>query len=444
MWSRQAIRVFLALVLVLGCGAVVHAQTCGPMDVVFVVDNTGSMGNVIAEVQAQVNSIADTVTTSSGGDFQFGLVIAPANNVHVLLDLAPNNRQALTEAVGKMVTQGSCGEPAEWDEGLNTVLNNLQEGRTFASGNGSQTGDFNGRFRANATKLIIVITDARPGGVTGCDHVTGDRGLTLAMADNAASRNILIPTVFVPTDSAEAFGFTDSIRNILSDVANTTDSLFMVTKPDASDLASIIRELIISCGSGRLRVEPTELVLDIGETGQVTVTNFRPGDNFDDITYRAFGLPGDSTYKFTRVAPQLTGTDRQTLDITIGTETPTGTYVVPITARRNATGRTSVDYVLVYVGCLPPIILGAPGHQPESQTVPPGMRATLKVAPDGSGGFRYQWYRGFRGMTFSPIEGATGPTFTTPVVTGQESYWVRVSNACGSVDSQTAIVSPRP
>ena len=431
------------VVLVLGCGAVVNAQTCGPMDVVFVVDNTGSMGNVISEVQAQVNSIADTVAISSGGDFQFGLVTAPSNNVNVLLDLAPNNHAALTAAVAKMTTEGSCGEPAEWDEALNTVLNNLQKDRSIASNNGAQIGNFNGRFRANATKIIIVITDARPGGVTGCDFVAGDRALTLAMADNAASRNILIPTVFVPTDSAVAFGFTDTVRNVLSDVAATTDSLFMVTKPDASDLAGIIRELIISCGSGRLRVEPTELVLDIGQTGSVNVTNFRPGADLNDITYRAFGLPGDSTYAFTRIAPQIANTDLQKLDITIGPETPTGTYVVPITARRNTTGRTSVDYVLVYVGCLPPIILGAPGHQPESQTVPAGMRATLKVAPEGSGGFRYQWYRGYRGMTFSPIDGATGPTYTTPVVTGQESYWVRVTNPCGTVDSQTAVVSPQ-
>lgn len=413
------------------------------MDVVFVVDNTGSMTEVIAEVQAQVNSIADSVAVSSGGDFQFGLVTAPANNVNVLLDLAPNNHAALTAAVAKMATEGSCGEPAAWDEGLNTVLNNLQEDREINSKNGVQIGNFNGRFRANATKIIIVITDARPSGVTGCDHVAGDRALTLAMADMAASRNILIPTVFVPTLSAKEFGFTDSVRNILSDVAATTDSLFMVTKEDASDLASIIRELIISCGSGRLRVEPNELVLDIGQTGSVNVTNFRPGDNLEDVTYRAFGLPGNSTYQFSRQSPQVAGTDLQKLDITIGTETPTGTYVVPITARRNATGRTSVDYVLVYVGCLPPIILGAPGHQPESQTVPAGMRATLKVAPDGSGGFRYQWYRGYRGMTFSPIEGATGPTYTTPVVTGQESYWVRVTNACGTVDSATAVVSPQ-
>ncbi|HEY0142240.1 MAG TPA: VWA domain-containing protein [Thermoanaerobaculia bacterium] len=413
------------------------------MDVVFVVDNTGSMGNVIAEVQAQVNSIADTVAVSSGGDYQFGLVTAPANNVNVLLDLAPNNHAALTAAVTKMTTEGSCGEPAEWDEALNTVLNNLQKDRSIASGAGAQIGNFNGRFRPNATKIIIVITDARPGGVTGCDFGPGDRALTLAMADNAASRNILIPTVFVPTESAVAFGFTDTVRNVLSDVAGTTDSLFMATKPDASDLASIIREVIISCGSGRLRVEPTELVLDIGQTGSVNVTNFRPGADLNDLTYRAFGLPGDSTYTFTRIAPQIADTDLQKLDITIGPETPTGTYVVPIAARRNATGRTSVDYVLVYVGCLPPIILGAPGHQPESQSVPAGMRATLKVAPEGSGGFRYQWYRGYRGMTFSPIEGATGPTYTTPVVTGQESYWVRVTNACGSVDSLTAVVSPQ-
>lgn len=439
MCLRRAFRIVLVVFSLL-YSAIAAAQTCGPMDVVFVVDNTGSMGDVIAQVQDEVNSIADTVTRSSGDDYQFGLVIAPGNDVVVLLDMAPQNRGALTDAVAQMTTIGSCGEPAEWDEALNTVLNNRQEGRAIASGAGAQVGNFNGAFRANSTKLIIVITDARPGGTLGCDYQAGGNAIAVAMANNAASRGILISTVFVPTASAEAFGFTSTVRSVLQETAGITESIFFETSADASNLANVIREVIVTCGSGRLGIEPKELVLENGETGTIKVTNFRPGANFDDLLYGASGLPSDSTFKFTRLTPEITGSDLQSLDITIGPDTPAGTYVVPITAKRLTSGRTSADYALVHVGCVSPFILGNDNHQPQSIAVPQGQRATLRVSPSGTAGYRYQWYRGHRGLTNFPIDGATGPEYITPVVTGLEEYWVRVFNACGSVDSATATV----
>ena len=39
---------------------------------------------------------------------------------------------------------------------------------------------------------------------------------------------------------------------------------------------------------------------------------------------------------------------------------------------------------------------------------------------------------------------ATIATFTTPALTSGTEYWVRVSNPCGSVDSQNAVVNVTP
>src|SRR5687767_5124601 len=58
----------------LGTAAPVSAQQCGPTDVVFIIDNSGSMANVIANIQAEVSEIADAVEAASGGDYQFGLL----------------------------------------------------------------------------------------------------------------------------------------------------------------------------------------------------------------------------------------------------------------------------------------------------------------------------------------------------------------------------------
>jgi hypothetical protein len=118
-------------------------------------------------------------------------------------------------------------------------------------------------------------------------------------------------------------------------------------------------------------------------------------------------------------------------------------YRVEVTA--NSGGVISTTSFLVTLDCYPPLIFGAPGNQPSSQSVQSGKSATLEVKPAGSGPFTYQWYRGSSGQTSFPIANAVNRTLlTTAATTGSESYWVQVSNACGSVDSATATVTTTP
>lgn len=86
--------------------------------------------------------------------------------------------------------------------------------------------------------------------------------------------------------------------------------------------------------------------------------------------------------------------------------------------------------------CTAPLITG----QPSSSTISSGGSATLSVSATGTGPFTYQWYGGTSGNTTNPVAGGTGATLrVTPSSTS--SYWVRVSNACGSANSNTATVT---
>ncbi len=78
--------------------------------------------------------------------------------------------------------------------------------------------------------------------------------------------------------------------------------------------------------------------------------------------------------------------------------------------------------------------------QPQSQTVSSGSSATMSVSGTGSP-VTYQWYLGSSGTTSAPIAGATAATYTTPGLTDTTSYWVRLSNSAGAVDSATATVT---
>ncbi|HET8799335.1 MAG TPA: hypothetical protein VFO89_16725, partial [Thermoanaerobaculia bacterium] len=88
--------------------------------------------------------------------------------------------------------------------------------------------------------------------------------------------------------------------------------------------------------------------------------------------------------------------------------------------------------------CAPPSI----SNQPDSTTVTAGTSVTLAVTASGTAPLAYQWFIGTTGNTANPVPDVTGPSLTvTPGST--TSYWVRVSNACGSFNSITATVTVR-
>ncbi len=78
---------------------------------------------------------------------------------------------------------------------------------------------------------------------------------------------------------------------------------------------------------------------------------------------------------------------------------------------------------------------------PRSQSVTPGLTATLSVAVESTLPVSYQWYQGLTGDTAIPIPGATAPSYMTPLLWANQEYWVRVSGGCGTLDSATATVT---
>jgi hypothetical protein len=79
-------------------------------------------------------------------------------------------------------------------------------------------------------------------------------------------------------------------------------------------------------------------------------------------------------------------------------------------------------------------------RHPESASIAAGGSATLSVMASGNGPHSYQWYRGPSSNADDPVEGANEAALTVWPAR-PESYWVRVSNACGTSDSSAAIVS---
>jgi alpha-tubulin suppressor-like RCC1 family protein len=76
--------------------------------------------------------------------------------------------------------------------------------------------------------------------------------------------------------------------------------------------------------------------------------------------------------------------------------------------------------------------------QPDTVVILSGKTAIFSVDAEGAGPQTYQWYLGLPGDTSQPVAGATDNQFTTPALTADTSYWVRISSPYGYTDSTEA------
>ena len=132
------------------------SDPCEPaLDVVFAIDDTGSMGGAIDDIEAALQDIFDIIVVKSGGNYQMGLCTFK-DDVEMDVQLAYGNAAAMEAAIVALTATGGAGTPEASDEALNTCINEL------AARAGSDA--FTGSWRPEAIKLIILLTDAPPGG----------------------------------------------------------------------------------------------------------------------------------------------------------------------------------------------------------------------------------------------------------------------------------------
>ena len=142
---------------------------------------------------------------------------------------------------------------------------------------------------------------------------------------------------------------------------------------------------------------------------------------------------------FSSVSNPVTGTEEEILLITVGPNTFQGEHLVAVRAAKGSASDFAIVHIIV--NCQPPYFLSA--GQPQNTSGAIGTTAKVKATAGGDGPLRYQWYRGHTGITTSPVVGQTSSELTTDPISTTTEYWVRVSNACGSRDSASAVVSPQ-
>jgi hypothetical protein len=167
-------------------------------------------------------------------------------------------------------------------------------------------------------------------------------------------------------------------------------------------------------------------------------------------TTNSTSVPSGQTKTLTVSASGSTPFTYQWYEGTSGTTTnPVGTNssftTPPITQTRNywvrvsnACGSADSATITITVSgptCTAPAVT----TQPAGQAITSGGTATLNVEASGTAPLSYQWYEGAVGDTSKPV--STNKTFTTPALTTTTSYWVKVSNSCGSANSNLATIT---
>ena len=176
-----------------------------------------------------------------------------------------------------------------------------------------------------------------------------------------------------------------------------------------------------ACTAPAITAQPQSQTIAYGQTATLSVT--ATGTN---LTYQWYvGNPGDTSQP-------IAGQTARTFSTSPAS---TSTYWVRVANACGSVNSTSAT-VTVTAACAAPSIT----TQPTSRSISSGQSTTLTVAASGTAPLSYQWYTGTSGNTASPISGATSSSLTVSP-TSTTSYWVRVTNSCGSANSSTATVT---
>lgn len=274
-------------------------QLCGTMDVAFVVDTTTSMGEAINNVKTGLAQILASIEIASNNDYRLALVTF-RDDISIRENFASNNRASIEPKFqGLSLSGGGQNEPEASDEALNTVVNALP-----ATGR-PQNINFTPAFRAEALKVIILVTDARPGGFGDAFTPGVDDANAHNRAIQASAQQIKISAVFVPTGFSPANHPT--ARSVMQDYAGTTNGVFIETASNGGGTSAAINNIIARCGttfsiSGKVIDANGNAISDVTITdgaGHTATANASGAYTLSGVAENSYTLtPSKSDYTF--------------------------------------------------------------------------------------------------------------------------------------------------
>jgi hypothetical protein len=191
------------------------------MDVVFVLDDTSSMSKTINEMKSQVRDYVNHIKSISGGNYRLGLItFKDADEIDIDVGMSDNNEAQFIAGMGSVIASGGGDGPEAHVEATQQAVD----------------GDA-GNWRPTSAKIIITITDSRPG--------AGDTA-AIPVANKAKSQDIRISGIQVPVSGG---GFLKGPEVSLKYYTSITGGVFIKSSSNRAEDAIIDGALTV-CKEG--------------------------------------------------------------------------------------------------------------------------------------------------------------------------------------------------
>ncbi len=253
---------------------VAQAGECGCMDVVLVVDSTGSMASAIGNVVDGLGEILDAAVEASGDtagndNLRMG-VVTFADFIEVNQPLI-DDLAAVTAEISAIIAGGGSSYPEPSDAAVEYVVTGAT-GCVVIEDEGPL-----GAFRDGCLKILVLITDAPP---AGCDDSYAD-GVddvsALDAADAAALAGVLISAVLVDDGPVSTPAHPGGVEpHVMAAYANATGGSFVTVPANGSGTGDAIVSIVEDCGGGPPPPPPPP---PVDPTGRVVWRHLGTGSN---------------------------------------------------------------------------------------------------------------------------------------------------------------------
>ncbi len=368
-----------------------------------------------------ISDIANRTINEDGSTGSIGFTVGDNQTLAGnLVVTATSSNTALIPAAGLALGGSGASRtitvtPAANQSGSATITVTVSDGALTASDSFVVT--------VNAVNDAPTISNI-PNRVIDQDTTTGSISFTVGDVEtSAASLSVSASSSDSTIVSSASISFGGSGANRTLSVTplggRTGTATITVTVSDGSATASSSFVLTVNSTAvaPRITAQPVAASVVAGASAAFSVT--------------ATGTPAPS-YQWRRDGEAIVGATSATYSIASAGVSHAGTYTVVVS---NSAGTVTSSAAALTVAEKLAIL-----SQPQDQTIARGATAILNVAASGSA-LAYQWFAGSSGDTAAPVPGATSATFTTPKLSENRSYWVRVSAGSQSVNSSAAMVT---